>query len=176
MADGIGNMISEVLTKQLEIKGKHKKLQKEKATEKNTTLGTLSIINSTIPLTQRPKENSTYLNNTKIKVAESLSESTRGLMAIGSIAQWLPGPVSQAGIAAFKLSGGEALQNNISNYYTKKAESIVNPIVEPIKPELGIGYILYKAYTTQSLTVPYHNYNLQLTPNSGAINAKWDIK
>ena len=97
-------------------------------------------------------------------------------MAIGSIAQWLPGPVSQAGIAAFKLSGGEALQNNISNYYTKKAESIVNPIVEPIKPELGIGYILYKAYTTQSLTVPYHNYNLQLTPNSGAINAKWDIK
>lgn len=170
------SLLKEVLTGLLEINPETLKSGKVRPIKKNSTHGTSETIPSTILRTPKSEENSIYLNNLKLQLKEPLSPSTVGLLGIASVMQWLPGPVSQAGRAAFIESGGQHLQDCISAFYESKATALTQPIIEPIKPELGAGYLLYKTITTQSINVPYHNYNLNATPNSVAINAKWEIK
>jgi hypothetical protein len=122
-----------------------------------------------------PQANSTYLTNTHITLAEPISTDTKGLMLLASFLQLIGGPAAQAGKAAFQMSGGQEAQNLANKYLSTQGTSLLKST--GAETELGVGYYLYHAYSTQSVSVPFmRSASLNATPNSCTLNLRLEIK
>jgi hypothetical protein len=136
--------------------------------------------------TLAPDANSSYLANMTYKATPvPLSSPTMGLMMLLSTLQYqspymnptYSNAASQAGKAAFMVSGGQGIQDNGLKMATKNGMDFAHSI-GLTDTEMGIAGIGYKTYRTRQIDVNGPNIyilksHLTINTDGGSIGLGW---
>ena len=139
--------------------------------------------------TMAQNPNSSYLlYKTNMVINQPMDGSTLGLMMLVTTLQWQPtltGPTysnaaSQAGKAAFIMSGGQGAQDKVTNIVTKNATNAIHSIGIT---DTEVGVILGAAKIARDRRIDINGprifggkSHLTLNQNSGSLGIGWEFK